>query len=109
MAQKIVVYLIDDIDGSKAEETITFALDGNQYEIDLNEEHAAELRSAFDKWIQSGRRVTAQRGRRATAGRPAGVSDAAKIREWARENGYEVSERGRVSAEIREAYAQRTK
>lgn len=108
MAQKVKIILIDDIDGSDATETINFSLENVNYEIDLNDEHAAELRESFNKWITHGRRVAARRGRRGAA-RPAGSSDAAKIRQWARENGYEVSERGRVSAEIREAYEQRAK
>ncbi len=109
MAQKIKVYLIDDIDGSDATDTINFAIDGVNYEIDLNEKHAAELRSAMEKWVSHARRLPARRTRRTGTARAAGTSDAAKIREWARENGYEVSERGRVPAEIREAYEQRVR
>ena len=108
VAQKIRVYLIDDIDGTDASETITFAVDGVSYEIDLNEANAAELREAFQPWITHGRRVA---GRRATGRRATGAAsgNAAAIRAWARENGYEVSDRGRVSTEIREAYEQRNK
>lgn len=109
MAQKIKVYLIDDIDGSDATDTINFGIDGVNYEIDLNETHAAELRSALEKWTTHARRIPARRTRRTGAARPGGTSDAAKIRAWARENGYEVSERGRVPAEIREAYEQRAR
>lgn len=109
MAQKIVVYLIDDIDGSDATETVSFGIDGNNYEIDLNDTHAAELRKGLEKWINHGRRVTGRQARSTSPRRPSGGSDAAKIREWARENGYEVSSRGRVPTEIREAYAQRQK
>lgn len=106
MAKKIVTYLIDDIDGSDAVDTINFSIDGANYEIDLNEKNAAALRADFDKWIKSARRTSGRRTRRAAA--PAGTkSDAGKIRRWARENGYEVSERGRISAEIRAAYEQR--
>lgn len=107
MAQKIKVYLIDDIDGSDATDTVNFTVDGVNYEIDLNEKHAAELRADFDKWIANARRVGGRRARRTGGGRGAGTSEAALIRAWARENGYEVSERGRVPAEIREAYEQR--
>lgn len=75
-----------------------------QYEIDLNEENAAKLRDDMAHWIGHARRAG---GRRRTA-RPGGgsrsSSDAAKIRAWARENGYQVSDRGRVPAEVREAY-----
>jgi len=108
MAQKVKVLLIDDLDGSDADETISFAVDGVTYEIDLNAEHAAELRDAFARWIgharRSGGRRTATR-RAASSSAPSGSGDTGAIREWARENGYKVSDRGRVSAEIREAYA----
>lgn len=109
MAQKIKVYLIDDIDGSDATDTINFAIDGVNYEIDLNEKHAAELRGAFEKWTTHARKLAGRRTRRAGGARATGASDAAQIREWAREHGYEVSERGRIPAEIREAYAQRAR
>lgn len=105
MAQKVRVLLIDDVDGSDAEETVTFALDGVTYEIDLNAKNAAKLRDAFAPWVGSGRRSGGRKisGRRGTVSR--GPSESQKIREWAKSNGYQVSDRGRVSAEIREAYA----
>ncbi|SEE92214.1 histone-like nucleoid-structuring protein Lsr2 [Ruania alba] len=106
MAQKVRVLLIDDIDGSDAEETVTFGLDGVTYEIDLNDKNAAKLRDDLAKWVGAGRRSGGRKttGRRVGGSRSSG-SDAQKIREWAKQNGYKVSERGRVSAEIREAYA----
>jgi hypothetical protein len=117
MAQRVQVVLEDDIDGGEAHETISFALDGVSYEIDLSEDNAAKLRDAFAVYVGSGRRV----GGRSTSGRAARSSgsttsagaggsrrgrsgEPAKIREWARANGREVSGRGRVSAELREAY-----
>ena len=105
MAQKVKVLLIDDLDGSDADETISFAVDGVSYEIDLNAQHAGELREAFAKWIGHARRSGGRR-RTATARRSssAGGGDTAAIREWARENGYKVSDRGRVPADVREAY-----
>lgn len=108
MAQKIRIYLIDDIDGTDATETINFALEGVNYEIDLNDKHTSELREAFDKWVKHARRISGRRTRRTGAAR-AGSSDAGKIREWARANGYEISERGRIPAGIREAYEQRAR
>lgn len=107
MAQKVKILLIDDLDGSDADETISFAVDGVSYEIDLNNEHASELREAFSRWIGHARRAGGRRstGRRGGAGSSARSGDTGAIREWARENGYKVSDRGRVSAEIREAYA----
>lgn len=111
MAQKVQVVLVDDIDGGEAEETVSFSLDGVAYEIDLNAENAQNLRDALAVYVGTGRRVGGRSGRtsaRSTAGsnrsprRSSG--DSANIREWARENGFQVSERGRISAEVREAY-----
>lgn len=99
MAQKVHVLLIDDIDGSTASTTVNFALDGARYEIDLNETHAAELRAALAPWIKAGRKVTSR-----SVGRPRTSEDVAKIRAWAKSAGYSVSERGRIPANIRDAY-----
>ena len=106
MAQKVQVLLIDDVDGAAADETVTFALDGVTYEIDLTAERAAQLRDSLATWVGHARRVG---GRSTSAARPAtrrrrGDSDAQAIREWAKGQGLEVSERGRISAEVREAY-----
>jgi hypothetical protein len=103
MAQKVQVVLVDDVDGGDAAETVSFSLDGVGYEIDLSDKNAASLRESLAPWISAGRRVSGRRA--ASRGRGRGSSDASKIREWAKANGYKVSERGRVSAEIREAYA----
>jgi hypothetical protein len=109
MAQRVNVVLVDDIDGSDAVETVTFALDGVDYEIDLSEEHAGELRSAVSLYIGHARRTGGRRksGRRSSAAATSedAAPSAADIRAWARDNGYDVPERGRVSAEVREAYA----
>lgn len=107
MAQKVQVLLVDDIDGGTADETVTFALDGVSYEIDLSNSHATELRDALGSWVGHARKVSS-RGRTASTGsvsRPRRSSDAGDVRAWAKENGFEVSERGRISADIREAYA----
>jgi hypothetical protein len=87
MAQKTVVILSDDLDGSEASETITFGLDGSEYEIDLNEAHANELRSALARFANAGRKISGRRGR--PAGRKVGVSgvDTKTIRMWALDNG----------------------
>ena len=102
MARRTQTILVDDIDGSEASQTVTFALDGVTYEIDLNEEHAAALRESLEEWVGKARRTGGRRssGRR----RSSGPSDTQKIREWARSQGLEVSDRGRVSAEVRKAY-----
>jgi hypothetical protein len=105
MAQKVQVLLVDDIDGGTADETVTFALDGVSYEIDLTTAHAAELRDAFATWVGHARKVGGRSsGTRTAAARPRRSNDAGAVRAWAKENGFEVSERGRISAEIREAY-----
>jgi len=104
MAQRVEVILIDDIDGSSAVETITFGLDGVTYEIDLSEEHAKKLREDFAQWTGHARRTSG--GRRTTTRRTAARrGNVSEIREWARANGYQVSDRGRISTEIQEAYA----
>ena len=108
MAQRVNVVLVDDIDGSDAVETVGFALDGVDYEIDLSEGHAAELRNAFSLYIGHARRTGGRRRggvRRSSSASNGSGASAAEIRTWARENGWDVPERGRVSAEVREAYA----
>lgn len=111
MAQKVQVLLVDDLDGTEAHETIAFSLDGTSYEIDLTDEHAAELRDAFAPWVGSARRAGGNRssGRGSGTSRPraAGSADRERvqaIREWARNNGHTVSERGRLSSAVVDAY-----
>ena len=114
MAQKVNVVLVDDIDGNDAVETVTFALDGVEYEIDLSEENANKLRESLGVYIGHGRRTGGRRrsgggqGEQKSRSRGGSASDgpsASEIREWARANGHTVPDRGRVSAEVREAYA----
>ncbi|WP_139982705.1 histone-like nucleoid-structuring protein Lsr2 [Nocardioides litoris] len=110
MAQKVNIVLVDDIDGSEATETVAFGLDGTSYEIDLNDEHAQQLRDALAGYVGNARKVASARrggGRKSSSSSsaaPAGGASAAEVREWARSNGYEVPERGRIPAEIREAF-----
>ena len=107
MAQRVNVVLVDDIDGADAAETVSFALDGVDYEIDLSDKHAAELRNAVSLYVGHARRTGGRRksGRRASSAPAAdGSATASEVRAWARENGWDVPERGRVSAEVREAY-----
>lgn len=107
MAQKVNIVLVDDIDGSEATETVSFGLDGTSYEIDLNDANAAALREALATYIGHGRKVGAapRRGaRRTAAASSAGGASAKEIRDWARANGHDVPDRGRVSAEVRAAY-----
>jgi hypothetical protein len=107
MAQRVNVVLVDDIDGADAAETVSFALDGVDYEIDLSDKHAAELRNAVSLYVGHARRTGGRRksGRRPSSAPAAdGSATASEVRAWARENGWDVPERGRVSAEVREAY-----
>ncbi|HEX4017703.1 MAG TPA: Lsr2 family protein [Frankiaceae bacterium] len=108
MAQRTQVLLIDDIDGTSADETVTFGLDGTAYEIDLSTANAGLLRKSLADYVARGRRSSYARGiTRRSAAKPAaaaGNPDTAAIRSWARDSGYAVNDRGRVAAEIVEAY-----
>jgi len=107
MAQKVQIILEDDIDGGEATQTVTFAVDGTTYEIDLNDANADKLRDAVAPFVGHARKVTggARRGRRAASGNAnnGGVSPK-EIRDWARSNGYTVPERGRIPADVRSAF-----
>src|SRR5215211_7511753 len=101
MAQQVNIVLVDDVDGSSADETVSFALDGKDYEIDLSKKNAAKLRDAFAPYVGHARKAAGRRrGRSGGAGGPS----PADIRAWARDNGFNVPDRGRVSSEVREAY-----
>jgi hypothetical protein len=108
MAQKTVVVMTDDLTGGEASQTIHFSLDNSEYVIDLNDKNAAALRADFEKYIEAGRKHRIDGGsakpKRGVVRGPASGVDTAAVREWARENGHEVSERGRVSKKIIEAY-----
>ncbi|WIY82059.1 Lsr2 family protein [Propionimicrobium sp. PCR01-08-3] len=103
MAQRVEIILIDDIDESPATEKVRFGLDGVNYEIDLSKKNADSLREALAPYVGAARRVRGQRARSAGSTAAAGSSPA-EIRAWAADNGYEVSARGRVPAEVRAAY-----
>ena len=107
MAQQTTVILIDDIDGGKAVETVSFGLDGKQYEIDLGARNAKNLHKAIAAYVEAGRKVKTTAGppgaTKKTAGPPDG-SDLAAIRAWANENGIPVASRGRIAASIKEQY-----
>ncbi|MFD5770882.1 Lsr2 family protein [Streptomyces sp. NPDC127049] len=106
MAQKVQVLLVDDLDGVEADETVTFALDGKTYEIDLTTANAEKLRGLLEPYTTNGRRTGGRTAAGRGKGRPAasGSQDTAKIRAWAKENGYEVNDRGRVPAHVKTAY-----
>jgi hypothetical protein len=110
MARRIVHQLVDDIDGSVLEvgdgETVHFSLNGASYEIDLNADHAEELRKALEPYIAAGRRAGSSSAPRTSAPRKrqARNPEVAAIRAWANDNGYTLSERGRIPAPILDAY-----
>lgn len=103
MATQIQKILIDDLDGSKANETVTFAIDGNAYEIDLSDDNAKKLREALDPFVSSARRAEAPRRRRGTQ-RSMSREKSAEIRSWAKAQGLPVSERGRIASSVVEQY-----
>jgi hypothetical protein len=100
LAQKIVTSFVDDIDGSEAEGTIRFGLDGTEYEIDLNAKHAEALRKALARYVEVARKNP--RSRRPGRGRRASVTglNTTEVREWAKSEGIDVKERGRIPAEL---------
>lgn len=109
MAQKTIIRLTDDVDGSEATETVSFGLDGTTYEIDLNDEHAADLREVLAPYVSVARRAGG--GGRAVRGgapsprqRPSGDVDPKAVRAWAESNGIAVSPRGRIRADVVERY-----
>lgn len=107
MAKKVTVTLIDDFDGSgTADETVEFGLDGVTYEVDLSTKNAAKLRGDLKKWIEAGRRVGGRRRGRSASGKRGAIDreQSAAIREWARRNGHNVSTRGRIPADIIDAF-----
>jgi hypothetical protein len=105
MAQRVQVLLTDDLDGSEAAGTLLFGLDGATYEIDLNEANEGKLREALAPYLGAARRTGGRRGAKPVR-RMGGAKtpDTAEIRAWAKEKGYDVNDRGRVPATIREAY-----
>jgi uncharacterized membrane protein len=102
VAQKIQTLFIDDLDGSAAEGTVRFGLDSAEYEIDLNTGHAQELRDALARYVEAARRVGGATRRSARSARRAAASglNTTDVREWAKAQGIEVKDRGRVPAEL---------
>src|SRR5690242_9718987 len=107
MAQKTTVEFIDDIDGTTAERTFTFAVDGVNYEIDLSTNNIAQFKQAIGGYIESARKTKPGRSRRAGAARPqVDREQTTAIRQWARQNGYTVNDRGCIPLKVQEALAQ---
>jgi hypothetical protein len=107
MARKVLVRLVDDLDGLPSEgvATVTFSLDGVSYQIDLNEANAGKLRDGLADFISAARRTGGRMKRGSAAGgRGASANDGPAIREWAREQGHELAERGRIPSHIVDAF-----
>ncbi|MFL6141775.1 MAG: Lsr2 family protein [Labedaea sp.] len=112
MAQKVIVELVDDLDGTASDDinTVSFALDGASYEIDLTEHNAGRLRDAVADYVAAARR-TGGRVKRGTApstsppARPSANREQTRaIRDWARRNGFDLGERGRIPANVLDAF-----
>lgn len=105
MATQVISKLVDDLDGTDAAESVRFALDGTEYEIDLNNDNANELREALARFTNAGRKVSGGRGRPAARKSAShGGPDAKAVRLWAAEQGLQVNTRGRIQADIVEKY-----
>lgn len=106
MAQRVQTLLEDDFDGSEADESVGFGLDGAEYEIDLTAANAAELRDILEPWVAHARRTGGRRKRGARQSQTQASSgpSTADIRAWAQENGWDVPSRGRIPSNIRNAY-----
>lgn len=104
MAQRVQIMLDDDIDGGEAAETVSFSLDGVDYEIDLTAANAKKLRGDLASWVGHARRLGGRKSSRRAGAAGQRRGDLAEVREWARKNGHQVSDRGRISAGILAAY-----
>ena len=104
MAQRIQTLLIDDLDGGEAAGTVRFGLDGAEYEIDLSAAHNDELHKALQQYLAHARRTGGTARSAARARRGGAAVDTAKVREWAKEQGIDVKDRGRVPANVVEQY-----
>jgi len=101
MSSKVVVLLEDDVDGTRADETIEFGIDGTTYAIDLNDQNAKKLRSALDGYISKARKVS---GRRSASRKASSGVDLRAVRAWAASNGIKLANRGRVPSSVLEQY-----
>ena len=108
MAQHFQVRYTDDIDGTDLGEsanTLSFAFEGKEYSIDLSDDNAEAFRQTVAPYIEAGQRVTGKSKTPRKATTKTASEDTKAIREWARENGYDVSDRGRIPADVMNAYA----
>jgi len=123
VAQRTLVQLVDDLDGSEASATVEFGLDGKTYQIDLSDKNASQLRDALEPFVEAARRLGGGRrsskrqqaaGRSATSPSPSSSAGADRehnnaVREWARANGWDIAARGRIPASVIEAYQNRNR
>ncbi|MRX42642.1 histone-like nucleoid-structuring protein Lsr2 [Agromyces kandeliae] len=107
MAKRVVETLIDDLDGSDADRTLSFAFDGDQYSIDLSSANIDKLEAALAPYIGAARKTSARGGAPRRRGASAGAGDTKDAREWLRANGHQVSDRGRIPAPLMELYRNR--
>lgn len=106
MAQRVQVQLVDDLSGEEAQETVRFALDGTDYEIDLTTKNAESLRNALSAYVDQGRKASSgkqQSGQKSASSRSK-REDTQQIRKWAQDHGYNPSSRGRITQSIIDAY-----
>jgi hypothetical protein len=101
MTSKVIVLLEDDLDGTKADETIEFGIDGTSYAIDLSDANAKKLRGALDGYVSKARKVS---GKRSSSRKASSPVDTKAIRVWAASNGIELSTRGRVPTSVVEQF-----
>lgn len=108
MAQKTVIQLVDDLDGTTLNngegKTVSFAIEGVSYEIDLSQAHVDELTKALAPYVEAGRKANGRKSVARTSGAKSDPAELQKIRDWAGKNGHTVSSRGRISASVRDAY-----
>jgi tetrahydromethanopterin S-methyltransferase subunit B len=108
LAQKTLIQLVDDLDGGVLGDgegkTVTFALEGVSYEIDLSQAHVDELTEALAPYMAAARKVNSRKSAASTSGAKSDPAELQKIRDWAGKNGHTVSSRGRISAAVRDAY-----
>ncbi|MEP9394124.1 Lsr2 family protein [Gordonia sp. VNQ95] len=106
MARRTVVTFVDDLDGKELKEavTIAFSVDNKNYEFDTSAAHAEEFHRDLEKYIAASRVAGARRSGGGSGRRARSSRDLKSVREWARENGFDISERGRISTEVIEAY-----
>ena len=112
MAREVIEKLVDDLDGGDATESVSFALDGTSFEIDLSKKNAAAFRKLFDRYVKAGRRAAPAGGRRHKVAAPTNGStpkrqfDIARLREWAKTNDVTVPARGRIPQAVVDQYKQ---